>query len=151
MEKEKIKKIPLITGNKIIDGFIVLIIGLVLFGLHGLLVQVFGYPSEWWKLWGGFWSSIVTGFWLVLFFGGLIFEFVGISFIIRGIFERLLIPEKLLYLAIVYIPAMISLTLLALYTVIPPELYAKLFEWLVDKVLVFIVGALMGYLYAKSQ
>jgi len=151
MKKEKVKKIPLITGSKIIDGFIVFIIGLILLGLHGLIVEIFGYPSGWWRLWGAFWSQIAIGLWLSLFIGGLIFAFVGFKYIISGLFERLFVPEKLIYVAIIYIPAMVSLTLLALFAVIPPELYAKLFEWLVDKILVFIVGALIGYLYAKKQ
>jgi len=149
--KRKIKEIFLITGNKVIDGLIVFFLGLIFLGIGVLTVKVYGYPGIWWQYWGGFWSQMAIGLWIALMGMGFVYAFIGFRYFIVGLFETLLIPEKLLYVAVVYIPAIVSLTLLTMYAILPAELYAELFKWLIDKVLVFIVGALIGYLYAKTQ
>jgi len=137
----------LITGNKIIDGIITFLIGLGFIGVCALVVKFYGFLNVWWQIWGHPLSDIFIGLWAALFAAGFIYFYIGFRLFISGIFETLLIPEKLLYVAVIYIPAIMSITILAFYAILPPALFAELFKWLIT----FFVGAVSGYLVAKIE
>jgi len=148
--KKKGKTIILITGNKFLDGIIAMLCGLIFLTIPIILTYYYGYFGNWYQIWGA-WGHLLAGLCLfVLIPMGFIYFSAGLYLIIHGVFERLLIPEKAIYLAIIFIPTIVSLTLLTLYGILPPDLYATLLEKVLDKVIVFIAGAVMGWLYAKQ-
>lgn len=136
----------LITGNKIIDGIILIIVSMVLFGGLILIVEHFGSPVFWWQKFGGMLASILFGFHIVHIIAIFSFFIVGIKFFISGIFERLLIPEKVWIYLLVYIPALICITYLTAIQILPPSLFEAIFY----KLLYAILGAGIGYYIAKA-
>jgi len=148
--KKKGKTIILITGNKIIDGIIVMLCSLVFLSIPITLTYYYGYFGNWYQIWGVLGHLLGAICLFVLIPMGLLYFTIGLYLVVHGVFERLLIPEKAIYLAIIFIPTIISLTLLTLYGILPPNLYAYLLEKVLDKVITFIIGATMGYLYAKQ-
>lgn len=145
-KKNKRKTYFLITGNKIIDGILTILVGFIFFSIPIGLAYTYGAFNNWWKFFG-VWGHLLAGICLfVLIPMGFIYFSIGCILFVRGIFERLLIPEKVWVFLLVYIPALVCITYLTAIQILPPPLFEAIFY----KLLYLILGAGIGYYIGKA-
>lgn len=143
-----------ITGNKLVDGIILLIIGFALaIGIPLFAYEITGGlpPMDWWKIWGRIaWDIIVPLFYLAILFGIALFS-VGLIYVIKAIVEPFAIALEIdkmiilgILLALVYIPTLVSLTYLVVKLILPYPEFLEFLKWILYPILTAIAGYIIG-------
>jgi hypothetical protein len=145
---KKVKTLA-ITGNKLIDGIISLLISFVIFGLILWSAKIYGSPVFWWQVFGGVLASILVAVYAVaLLFGFSLFS-AGFLLVVDWWFERRIFAvveiSKEVLVIVLYIPTLLSLVFLVAKGILPWEPFLDFLK----NFLLLILAAGAGYIIGK--
>jgi len=151
--------------NRLVKGIICLLVSIVLFISCVAVAKVYGYPANWYEIFGHPLAEIYTGFYIVLGIGGtVLFWFIGLLICFDWLFENYLfkikakifevIPKEIVLLilvALLFIPSLASIVYLVAKLIVPWEVLVDFIKWFILIVWSAFTGGIIGYYIGKSK